>query len=179
MTDLSFLEARDAELPNVEATAIKMLRKFVVDDSGMFRPPVDPSKIARTLGVEVREISLPEKVSGFIAKESEDVPAVIYVNEDHSLVRRRFTVAHELGHYVQETARGHETFETLRRETGHADQGIYEQERWANGFAAALLMPAGPTRLLYVDGESVQEIANRFRVSATALEYRLANLGLS
>lgn len=179
MNDLSFLESRDADLPRLERTATEVLRKFVVDDSGMFRPPVDPTKIAEKLKVEVRHIPLPERVSGFIAKESKDLPAVIYVNENHSLVRRRFTVAHELGHYVQETARGNETFETLRRETGHADQGIHEKERWANGFAAAILMPAGPTKRLYVEGESIQEIANRFKVSTVAMEYRLANLGIS
>lgn len=179
MTALDFLEPSDVDLPRVESTATKMLQHFVVDDTGMFRPPVDPNKIAKALGVDVREISLPEKISGFIAKESKDLPAVIYINENHGHVRQRFTVAHELGHYIQETARGNKTFETLRRETGHADQGIHEQERWANGLAAGVLMPAGPTRRLYVEGESVQEIANRFKVSTKAMEYRLANLGLS
>lgn len=179
MNFVETLAPADVSLGSVEKTAKKVLLEHIVDENNMFRPPVDPYALAEKFGIEVREFDLPSDVSGFIAKEDPDVPAVIYVNDSHSTVRKRFTVAHELGHFIQETVRGQRQFDTLQRRVGHADLGIHEKERWANGFAAAILMPAAPTRRLYIDGESPQEIAERLNVSTTALEYRLANLRLS
>ncbi|MEV8149974.1 ImmA/IrrE family metallo-endopeptidase [Arthrobacter sp. NPDC080073] len=173
------LGAEDVCIWNTEKTATEALREFVVDEEQRFRPPIDPSCIAHDLGVEVRYISAENSLSGFVAKEQEDVPAIIYVNDSHSAVRQRFTIAHELGHYIQETARGKKTFQTLKRLKGHSDQGTDEKERWANGFAAALLMPAGATKRLYASGETVREMAERFGVSTLAMEYRLANLGVA
>ena len=179
MPELDYLDIRDVELGQVEKTATKVLLEHVVDENRHFRPPIDPVALAGELGVEVRHIPLADTLSGFIAKEDENVPAIIYVNSMHSSVRQRFTVAHELGHFVQETVRRNEKFETLKRETGHADMGVHPEERWANSFAAAILMPAGATKRLYVEGETAHEIAERFKVSTTAMEYRLANLGVS
>lgn len=179
MNALTFLTPDNAELSNVESTSTEVLRRFIVDDSGMFRPPVDPGKLAHDLGVEIRYIELPVGLSGFIAKEAAELSPVIYVNNSDSHVRQRFTIAHELGHLMQETALGNHVFQTLKREVGHADLGVHEKERWANGFAAGLLMPAGATRSLYVSGESAREIAERLNVSSLAVEYRLANLGIS
>lgn len=179
MNSLSFLTPDHAALGNIESTATEILRRFIVDDSGMFRPPIDPCKLADDLGVEIRYLDLPEGLSGFIAKESAELPPVIYVNDDDSHVRQRFTIAHELGHLVQETALGNHVFQTLKREEGHANLGVHNKERWANGFAAGILMPAGATRSLYVSGESAREIAERLNVSSLAVEYRLANLGIS
>src|SRR6266487_4675697 len=63
------------------------------------RFPVDPVQIARDLGLDVQEAELEPNVAGAIFKETGQDPT-IFINASDSPNRQRFTVAHELGHYV-------------------------------------------------------------------------------
>ncbi|HTU78400.1 MAG TPA: ImmA/IrrE family metallo-endopeptidase [Solirubrobacteraceae bacterium] len=75
--------------------------------------------------------------------------AVIGINADHPETRQRFTMAHELGHYL---LRHHERAEAYE-DRFHLDLAEntppgfdWRAERAANDFAADLLMPAGSCR---------------------------------
>jgi hypothetical protein len=108
----------------------------------------------------------------------------ILVNADDPLPRRRFTAAHELGHYLlhflprlQET-HDVETYlvqddsgETVREEdSANADKALSlpEMERQANRFAAELLMPETVCRT------ATDLYAARFHTPARFLEHHLA-----
>ena len=59
------------------------------------KPAIDVELIARGLGVEMREVDDPGW-SG--AVQSSETEAIIWVDRTDHAVRRRFTIAHELGH---------------------------------------------------------------------------------
>lgn len=96
----------------------------------------------------------------------------IYINTNKSLTHQRFTLAHELGHYfLGHGSRMRDTKEQLVKRD--------PAEISANRFAAELLMPEKKVREYVRDFLSVQEMAERFRVSEQAMELRLKNLALA
>ena len=64
------------------------------------RFPVDPVRIARKLGIHVLDSRLPRNVSGALVKERGEDPTILLHQKD-SANRKRFTCAHELGHFVR------------------------------------------------------------------------------
>jgi IrrE N-terminal-like domain len=88
--------------------------------------------------------------------------------------RRRFTIAHEIGHFVLHPGR-------LAPERGGAvNEAWQEQEREADQFAAELLMPEDLVReAVAVHGEDAGRLADRFDVSRRAMQSRLRGLGFA
>jgi len=150
------------------------MREWNVD--GKIRFPVDPFKIAENLGIVVYEEDLDNNLAGFIIRESADAPVEVYLNSNDSALRRRFTLAHELGHYIQ---RGDdEALGFVDKRSELAMSGADPQERWANAFAAELLMPAAIVKKYWAEGESADALAQKFQVSNAAINVRLSSLGL-
>lgn len=127
--------------------------------------PVDPVAIANDCGLAVREEpELKElQLSGYL-----DCPnLVILYNPYEPIARQRFTIAHELGHYLL----GHGS---ANRGNKRSNSAMIEVQ--ANKFAAELLMPESAIRQNM--NLSAPELCELFGVSARALEYRLKNLGI-
>ena len=139
--------------------------------------PVDPVTIARSLGIRVVESSLPKDVSGALIKEK-GRDAVIIVDSNDSDNRKRFTVAHELGHFVDRSQNGQDAFECVDLRSGASSCGNDLSEVFANKFAAALLMPADAVRSAFKEHKYSIILAQLFGVSSEAMSYRLENLGL-
>lgn len=147
--------------------------------------PVDPTKVAQHLGVSVVVKDFSEDLSGVLVRRGG--AATIAVSASDGPLRRRFTIAHECGHL----ALGHqgEIFidkQVVNRRDGNSSLAIDDQEIEANQFAASLLMPREEV-LSYLDrlhqsyklrSVLIELMANAFRVSKPAMEYRLVNLGL-
>jgi hypothetical protein len=91
--------------------------------------------------------------------------------------RRRFTLAHELGHWVCQVQEGHEA-PVYCRPADVAPTADRLLEREANVFAAELLMPEPAVRAEWLRAESACELATWFGVSEEAMRWRLYNLGL-
>ena len=136
--------------------------------------PVDPARIAGRMGIEVSNAYLDPDVAGAIEKR-DGQPAAIYLSADDHPNRKRFTCAHEIGHFVRH---GEEDFEYVDYRDGTASMGIDEEERFANAFAAALLMPEKEVRRLHGMGMHERDMAGAFGVSEAAMVNRLKNLGL-
>jgi Zn-dependent peptidase ImmA (M78 family) len=137
--------------------------------------PVDPFHLAGVLGIRVQTIKLPVDQSGkidFIA----DGP-IISLNSLDSQNRRRFTCAHEIGHYVKRGPSDGQEGITDYRDT-LAGLGSDPREIYANQFAAALLMPAERVAEYSEKSLSVSEMASLFGTSTQAMELRLRNLRL-
>lgn len=142
--------------------------------------PVDPVAIAKKLGIEVYETELPAAVSGAIVKQK-GRDAQILVQKDDSDNRKRFTIAHELGHFIahsEDAGANTATFEYVDLRDPQASNGSNPQEIFANQFAAELLMPESKLRAIYPKVPATAILAARFSVSIEAMDYRLANLGL-
>lgn len=93
--------------------------------------------------------------------------------------RKRFTIAHEIGHWVLHARRG----ETPELQKGCTPEDIKEEgassdvEREANEFASELVMPQKLiSTLAPACGFNLAMLAERFEVSVRALEIRLIRL---
>ena len=97
---------------------------------------------------------------------------IIAVNSSRPLCRRRFSIAHEIGHYLL----GHNSL-SFSGSGGGMIKRESRQERAANAFAAEFLMPK---KLLAREAHrySLRALARRYLVSMQAMEIRLKELGL-
>jgi Zn-dependent peptidase ImmA (M78 family) len=150
------------------------------EQAGETRAPIEPLNIAGYLGIDVYETNFTaedgENVSGIVAVE-EGQP-VIYVNADDGLVRKRFTIAHEIGHVHLGHLTHKENNELIDDEKLLRSANWNSEEKQANAFAAQLLMPAMLIKQAINKGHnSVEELADLFKVSEQAMMYRLRNLG--
>lgn len=91
----------------------------------------------------------------------------ILVNADEHETRQRFTIAHELGHWICQCLEG--TAEPVYCRANDVDESARALEREANVFAAELLMPEEEVR---------RGGNNRFGVSDLAYRWRLYSFGL-
>ena len=144
------------------------------------RMPVDVDALARDLGVNVVHAhDLGSQVAGKIQRDARlGGPSgfAVYVNANDPPRRQRFTLAHELGHYI------------LHRDLmdgGIVDDTMYRSplgdwyERQANRFAADVLLPEQLVRSEYRRGnKALNVLAKRFDVSPDAMRIRLKELNL-
>jgi Zn-dependent peptidase ImmA (M78 family) len=145
-------------------------------------PPVDVEGVARRLGIKVQEEEFPDTLSGALVR-SDEGKAFIAVNKAHHRHRRRFSIAHELAHFVlhQDAAGYYDQKHKIGVHFRAAKGGNWDaKEVEANRFAAELLMP----RRMIIDaivrsGEAeASALARQFDVSEEAMTYRLADIRL-
>lgn len=166
-------------MARADAAAKALLAQFGVDE-----PPVDPGQLAEKLGVLVVPQQMTDDVSGMLLRRDEQ--KVIGVNQAHAEVRRRFTVAHELGHLLLHRGRplilDTQTRVNLRDTV--SSKATDREEIEANRFAAALLAPESMVRRevrqaqFQTVEDLVERLADRFGMSHTAMNFRLMNLGI-
>jgi hypothetical protein len=135
--------------------------------------PVDVVAIAKVLGLEVYEShDLPEGIAGKIFRDQKHGGQggySIVVRGNDPFARKRFTVAHEIAHYL--------LHRHLFGEGGLIDDALYRSqlstrlEAQANAVAADLLMP---WHLLDpISTKPIPELAELFQVSQQAMRIRL------
>src|SRR5690348_3875694 len=113
----------------------------LVSAVGIQRPPVDVNTIALHIGVPIVHMDLEGDVSGLLA--STKGSSVIVVRKGDHENRKRFTIAHEIGHYY--LRHQFEVGEHVHVDRGNyislrgprSSQGIDPKEIEANQFAAA------------------------------------------
>lgn len=139
--------------------------------------PVDPAQVAEALGLEVLAAQLGPQLAGALVKEPGRDPR-IFLNGTDSSNRKRFTCAHEIGHFVKRTD-GDSDYEYYDfRDSFSSSSGVDPEERYANAFAAALLMPKEKVKQMKKEGLKDLEMASRLGVSREAMIYRLKALDL-
>ncbi|ARU60940.1 hypothetical protein CBW65_07475 [Tumebacillus avium] len=169
----------------VEKRAYKLLEELKINQL-----PIPVEKIAKKLGIEIHEEEFENELSGVLYRDQNQV--VIGVNKLHHEKRKRFTIAHEIGHFILHKGNpihiDKEFFVNFRDATSSQATNIEEIE--ANTFAAALLMPKELVKKelanIAVDGidpfqeetEIISELSRKFRVSHQSLCIRLGKLGL-
>jgi hypothetical protein len=102
----------------------------------------------------------------------------IRINADEPHARRRFTLAHELGHWICQCLEGRPAPLYCRATDVGLDPSTKTIEREANVFAAELLMPEEHVRMQWAASPSVDVAARAFDVSDEAMRWRLYSFGL-
>ena len=142
--------------------------------------PVPIDQIAcDLLGLRV-ETSHQIEVSGLLIPETMRV----YVNAkeaEESEGRRRFTIAHEIGHWVCQCDEGRVAppEPIMCRDADMSDSVNKAYETEANNFAASLLMPEQAVRDAAARGMDVDAAAEYFMVSDVAMRWRYFNLAIT
>src|SRR5438094_938182 len=109
--------------------------------------PIDIEEVAKKRGLDVLPYELGEDVSGLLAIKNGK--GTIGYNFTESKVRRRFTIAHELGHYELHKEKSDlfvdkEFIYRSQHSPRTVDHQVMEHE--ANYFASCLLMPTDQVR---------------------------------
>ncbi len=140
--------------------------------SGIQTIPLDVERLVSSLGIKLRSLPLDDDISGHLALTERGWE--ITVNSLHHPKRQRFTVAHELGHYMLHRRQCQEfTDNKLFR---GVDQNPMETE--ANVYAADLIMPEDAFRSFINNvSNKIDAIAEHFGVSALAVRVRAKTLG--
>lgn len=133
--------------------------------------PVPVGAIARELGVRVIISDLPLAVSGTLSRNAGEEDWTIRVNRHEHKNRQRFTIAHEIAHFVlHREVIGNELVDDTFYRSGLSEQREFE----ANALAADILMPWGLIRELMRRGmNSSQDLAQALEVSPAAMSIRL------
>lgn len=153
----------------------------ILVEHGMVSIPVDPVIIANHLGIRVSNAVFSDtSLSGMIARRGDKKSLLVNVND--TIERKRFTIAHELGHcilHLDDEGEFVDSTSDLFRSTenGLRDEDYY-QEVEANRFAAALLMDADLVRKAWSTCADIDKMARMFRVSESAMINRLKSMGL-
>lgn len=99
---------------------------------------------------------------------------IMKINSKHHKNRQRFTMAHELGHYIM-----HKDKNAIFTDTTFFRGAEYNtMEFAANEFASSVLMPLNEIKDLLNKGvRELEDLSDTFNVSPAAMKYRLEKLG--
>ncbi len=163
--------------------------KKLLEDHNIVKPPVPVDQIARRLGVilSFEPFDGEDDISGILYRDGDT--KIIGINSAHPDTRQRFSIAHELGHFVlhkKDLFVDKVVRVNFRDET--SSQAVDIEEIAANAFAAELLMPREFIRtemkrllkkksVIEKDG-LIEPLSRIFKVSPQAMEYRFINLGI-
>ena len=139
--------------------------------------PVDVAGIARDMGLRVWEMQLPSGISGKIFKDplnGGDSGYSIGINSSEGFLRKRFTVAHEIAHFVLHRDKiGDELSDDAMYRSGLSTR----EEVAANRLAADILMPAPLIIKMKSQGcDDESKMAAALQVSEAAMHIRLSYL---
>jgi Zn-dependent peptidase ImmA (M78 family) len=141
---------------------------------------------ARKVPVPIEAIA--EDLCGLVVEEAADLDALgmlipaerrVRLNATETGERRRFTLAHEVGHWACQCLEGTAAPRYCRASDVGLDPLAKVLEREANAFAAELLMPEDRVREQWLGAASAVELAEWFGVSAKAMTWWLYSFGLA
>ena len=142
--------------------------------------PVPVVQIAQDVGLAIYETEMRkvgDSIPSGILTTIKDRWTII-VNQEDSPTRKRFTIAHEIGHFLLHRGRkfvdNFSAGETFYR----GNEQDEKLEREANFFAANLLMPDKAVKKAWPTCDNPNVAANIFDVSEVSMTFRLKNLKL-
>lgn len=137
-------------------------------------PGSDLAAVAEAVfGTDVAVVEMPGGLDGCAWQT--DQQRLILLNKTSNWARYRFTFGHELGHILAGDAQV-----LIAEDVTHTSN--HESEMRASSFAAAFLMPEADVRervTAELDRRAFIELVNHFRVSPSAMYFRLKNLKLA
>lgn len=142
--------------------------KDILNKLDIYEPPIQIEKIANFFSLKIIYYpEFPDSISGTMAKEE----MLIGINSNHHPNRQRFTIAHELGHYIL----GHDDLKII---DDTFDKNT-DKEKEANKFAAELLIPEYFLKKdIKEKSWDIPSLSQRYKVSEQVMTIRIMNLNL-
>lgn len=142
--------------------------------------PVNIEAIIRSLGIELdKKAELDSGISGQIERLS-DGSYKISVNKSDHYFRQRFTMAHELAHFlfhrslIGDGVDDNKAYRSTNTGKFYNTSITREHETQANQFAASTLMPEALVRKLRNEfGDDLDTLSNKLQASKQAIDIRL------
>lgn len=198
------LNSRDQDHGPADLGKAKLWAEKLLDAYWDHEVPVDPNSIAVKMGIEVYFAPIPGGLAGAILKtrkeeaqktDEDEVPK-IFVDNNASTSRKRFTIAHEIGHYVERFIDSEPPDQQLPGHFGFRDKSMTSDEKilggirstdsstpdqssrelFADYFACCLLMPEDKVLEFVNKGANIKDVATYFGVSAATMRNRLNDL---
>ena len=154
-------------IPNrlrIRGFATRLLKECQITE-----PPVRIGSIAKKLDLvvesgnpELLDLFIKKNLSAFISLED----GIVIYNSTHPTVRNRFSVAHEVGHFILGHSFKNEIYNLNSRDPREVE---------ANMFASELLMPFETFKKYVSSGLKVTDLARKYWVSDEAVGWRLFN----
>jgi len=169
-------------MKTIEEKALTLLESMELD-----KFPIDINQLAKKLELPIIENDFDDNIAGLLY--SKNGKSYIGLNKNHHENRKRFTIGHEIGHYILLHYKLNDDIHVDRksfifRKSGDSS-GNENHEKEANQFAAALLMPASLIKKFIKeenidlnDDMDIYRLSTKLKVSEQALTYRLLNIGL-
>ena len=167
---------RKVRRKKIESITYGLLKNYGFEKSGF-----DIEELVKQLGILYSEKVLGKNVSG--ASAIHDDIKLIVVNSQHNPPRKRFSIAHELGHlFLHPESLVNFSAQSVLYRDGVPSEKTDQLEIEANYFAACLLIPerliiheiGGRTEF---DEEAIEILARKFKVSQIVMSLRFISLG--
>jgi len=161
------------EMHRLEPAQVEIVSRYLADY------PVKLGQLARELGVAIRVSKMETGISGQIKHEGDQY--VIRINRHEARERQRFTIAHELAHYLLHRDIVDASPDGIRDNVLYRSNKPEQIEYEANRLAADIVMPDALIELRlrefggYVNDSVIERLAADFQVSKAAMEIRLSN----
>ncbi|GFD67918.1 ImmA/IrrE family metallo-endopeptidase [Alteromonas sp. KUL106] len=161
----------EADQPDIHTSEDLLL---YAEKKGIKTDPLNIAELAHELGIVVRYEPMDGDDSGSLEMNDKENRWIMTINSLHHPHRQRFTMAHELGHFIKHSpisSRFHDTNFFRNSESN-------QMETEANNFAADLLMPKDKFDYFVQNkSASAEAVAEYFQVSTIAARVRAKQLG--
>ncbi|MHB8170949.1 MAG: ImmA/IrrE family metallo-endopeptidase [Thermincolia bacterium] len=169
----------DVLLPEFESNSdLEFKAGIVRNNTDEKEMPINLASIAQKYGIKLIKIedSYSSKFDGCLFRAPDlPFPLIVYNVAGRNLERQRFTIGHELAHYI--LMHSYQTYCCSANEWLWGQVTIKETERAADSFSAALLMPLqhiiDDVKYGIESWQRISELAQKYKVSLTAVACRL------
>lgn len=171
-----------------EAEQIEDFAEEVLNFTERKEVPTKIVEILRMIGFKIYSAHFKENdISGLIGINDSfeaiyGVNKIIKLNAQDNIGHKRFTLAHELAHYIFDYSGQGDYVNAYRTDYLYIPLENHSKEARANRFAAAILMPKHQFILDYNKVKNqknfLEELANSYLVSVRAIEMRIEELNL-
>lgn len=171
---------REVKMASRELSRVDDRHRQILDRH-LTESPTKLGQLAKELGVQVKVSNLGTGISGQI--KNEDGYYVVRVNRHEARERQRFTIAHELAHFLLHQHVIDSSTDGIRDNVLYRSGEPERIEYEANRLAADIVMPIEQVRQALTDGfagvvteKTIESLAARFQVSKAAMEIRLSTM---
>ncbi|MDT2427173.1 XRE family transcriptional regulator [Enterococcus devriesei] len=170
LPDLIEKDIHDISEEDIIVKAQKLRERWGIDSVSPIKNLI---QLAEKNGVVVAEANMTDDKLDAVSRWIVDRPFIMLTDNGESAVRRRFNVAHELGHIIL-----HNSIDSIHDYSAKDLKNIIERQ--ANMFASHLLLPsrAFEESLLSTSLEFYLDLKKYWKVSIQAMIYKTYSLGL-